>query len=40
MLNHVQNIHEHDNDLYPQCPHGDIEREWLKEGNDHYIIVA
>ncbi|XP_049274549.1 uncharacterized protein LOC119403454 [Rhipicephalus sanguineus] len=31
LLNHVQGIHEHDDELFPSCLHGEIEpREWLK----------
>lgn len=32
LLNHIQGIHEHDNELFPSCLHGHIEpREWLKK---------
>ncbi|XP_037508895.2 uncharacterized protein LOC119385549 [Rhipicephalus sanguineus] len=32
LLNHVQGIHEHDDELFPSCLHGKIEpREWLKK---------
>lgn len=33
LLNHIRGIHEHDNELFPVCSHGDIaEMEWLREG--------
>ena len=38
MLNHIQGIHEHDNDLYPACPHGDIEREWMNPGKNRSLL--
>ena len=31
-LNHIINIHEGHGDLYPQCQHGAIKRDWLKKG--------
>lgn len=33
LLNRIRDIHEHDDELFPACLHGDIdEREWLTEG--------
>jgi hypothetical protein len=37
MLNHIQGIHEHDNDLYPACAHGEIERAWMDPGDKTYM---
>ncbi|XP_049517016.1 uncharacterized protein LOC119440580 [Dermacentor silvarum] len=32
ILNHIQDIHSHENELFPTCAHGDIEpRAWLSE---------
>ncbi|XP_061193060.1 uncharacterized protein LOC133201277 [Saccostrea echinata] len=38
VANHVQNIHEHDGELYNTCPHGPLEgierhKKWLKPGS-------
>lgn len=38
VANHVQNIHEHDGDLYDDSPHGPLEgterhKKWFKPGN-------
>ena len=31
IYNHVQNIHEHSNDLFPTCAHGPLDpRQWLQ----------
>lgn len=33
VLNHIMNIHVHDNLLFPACVHGAVEkRVWLKAG--------
>lgn len=42
---HVQNIHEHDGDLYDACPHGHLEgtarhKKWFKPGNKIYNITT
>lgn len=42
---HVQNIHEHDGDLYDGCPHGPLEgtarhKKWFKPGNKIYNITT
>ena len=41
ILNHIQGIHEHDDELYPECDHGEIEREWLPAGeiSIHFIVL-
>ena len=38
IVNHVQNIHEHDGQLYTECAHGALEgrerqKKWLTPGN-------
>lgn len=37
VINHVQNIHEHDGDIYTECAHGPLEesarkKKWLQPG--------
>ena len=39
LLNHVIGIHEHESDLYPACPHGEIEREWMDPGKNYLSIL-
>jgi hypothetical protein len=30
IVNHVQNVHEHDNWMFPRCLHGELDnRQWL-----------
>lgn len=45
VADHVQNIHEHDCDLYDACPHGPLEgterhKKWFKPGNKIYNITT
>lgn len=41
-LNHIVDVHEHDDPIYPVCYHGAVSepREWLKEGRDVVLAVA
>jgi hypothetical protein len=37
VINHIQNIHEHDGDIYTECAHGPLEeterkKKWLQPG--------
>lgn len=41
LANHVQNIHEHDDDAYPKCDHAplveeDRNKEWLRPGKCYH----
>ena len=38
MLNYIQGIHEHENELCPACPHGDIQREWMNPGKNRSLL--
>ncbi|XP_064465216.1 uncharacterized protein LOC135376632 [Ornithodoros turicata] len=40
-VNHIVDVHEHDNPLYPVCYHGPVSepREWLKEDSETYAKV-
>lgn len=44
VVNHVQNIHEHDGQLYIECPHGPLEgrerhKKWLKPGKLYMLLI-
>lgn len=41
IVNHVMDIHEHDTDIYPACPHPATyprTKAWLKPGKLMYIV--
>lgn len=41
LLRHIRDIHEHDDELFLACMHGDIEqREWLREGTVPLVCVC
>lgn len=44
VVNHVQNIHAHDGQLYTKCPHGPLEgrerhKKWLKPGKLYMLLI-
>lgn len=45
VVNHIQDIHEHDNELYPMCGHPhlrdeDRNRQWLVAGYDSQTLKS
>ena len=52
LLNHVTNVHDHDNEVFPMCEHGDLDqddedprpRSWLTEASQCHkqlkLIIA
>lgn len=32
LLNHLTNVHNHDDPLYPQCAHTELNRKWVDKG--------
>ena len=38
LFNHLINVHEGHGQKYKSCPHGEIERNWLKAG-EHIITL-
>ena len=44
LINHIHNIHQHDNDLYPSCEHEDLqgadrEKEWIELGSKASVLL-
>lgn len=44
VVNQVQNIHEHDGQLYTECPHGPLEgrerhKKWPKPGKLYMLLI-